>query len=109
LLAFQYYFFEWLSNPSDIDGDGIINILDAYRYAGSCSNDTTIDIKGKILIELSTRLSVYRKLSNKWFKTKAQQELMKDYKAYIDSASNSLYNVESPWLLNPLFGRKIHF
>ncbi|RYZ03764.1 MAG: hypothetical protein EOO73_26375 [Myxococcales bacterium] len=36
--VFSYDFFEWVGAPRDVDGDGAVTILDAFKYAGARSN-----------------------------------------------------------------------
>lgn len=40
--VFLYYFFKWIKNPYDVDGDGQHTVLDAYKYASSMTNDFLI-------------------------------------------------------------------
>lgn len=43
--VFLYYFFEWLRNPVDVDGDGQATILDAYKYTSYKTNDFLVKSK----------------------------------------------------------------
>ncbi|HAT2867637.1 TPA: hypothetical protein I8374_002071 [Serratia marcescens] len=36
--VFLLHVFKWLSNPFDVDGDGKVTVIDAYKYAGVMSN-----------------------------------------------------------------------
>lgn len=106
---FQYYFFEWLSNPMDIDGDGVCNIIDGFKYASSLTNQKTIGIKGSMLVVLSHAIDEHRSLLKKRCKSEKVNKRINDLDQLINSIPQNLYNVESPWLLNPLFGKWINF
>lgn len=43
--VFLYFFFEWLKNPVDIDGDGQATILDAYKYTSYKTNQFLVRSK----------------------------------------------------------------
>lgn len=35
---FLLYVFKWITSPQDIDGDGVLSIMDSYKFAGAMSN-----------------------------------------------------------------------
>ena len=43
--VFLYYFFEWLQNPVDVDGDNQNTILDAYKYTSYKTNEFLVKSK----------------------------------------------------------------
>lgn len=43
--VFVYYFFEWMKNPLDVDGDGEYSIADAYKYASYNTNNVIYNSK----------------------------------------------------------------
>lgn len=106
---FQYYFFQWLSRPFDVDGNGHCNIIDAYKFSSSLTNEKTIETKGRLQVVLANEIAEHRKLSNKWIKTKKVKENIKELEDFINNVPQNLYNVESPWLLNPIFGQYLIF
>lgn len=109
---FQFYFTEWIANPVDIDGDGLLTFLDSYRYSSSKTNEKTISIKGKMFTFYGDQLKSFRDLYQKQQSaglTPDEETLMSQILDALQSTPVNLFNVESPWLLNPRFGKLLHF
>ncbi len=49
--SFMFYLFRWLSAPKDIDGDGRISLLDAYKFSGSSASGEIILAKPVMFVE----------------------------------------------------------
>ena len=95
--VFIYYFFEWMGNPVDIDGDMECSVTDAYKYASYKTNMVIYNSK----IEKS-------KSFQKWCLDKSaqirgvvpsiesvaiEQQLNLDLQVY--------HNHQEPWIANP--------
>jgi hypothetical protein len=52
---FMFCFFQWLSAPTDVDGDGKVTIMDAYKYAGAASNEQLRKAKGGAYMDARRR------------------------------------------------------
>ncbi|MDD9940867.1 MAG: hypothetical protein OXU20_07525 [Myxococcales bacterium] len=48
---FLYHFFLWLQAPVDVDGDGLVTLIDAYKYAGTRSSSATTSVKSQTFVE----------------------------------------------------------
>lgn len=42
---FLLHLFKWITGPVDVDGDGKVTIMDAYKYAGAMSNESNKSVK----------------------------------------------------------------
>lgn len=111
---FLYFFFEWLRKPQDIDGDGDRTIMDAFKYAGSKSNDRLRADKGEIYIlvdlmksEQLYRLAQVKKAGQAGF-AQALLEIDASQKV-LDSQLEILYLHQEPWILHANLARSILF
>lgn len=48
---FMFFFFTWIQSPHDIDGDGELNLVDAYKFAGVVSNLRLQNLKTRLFRE----------------------------------------------------------
>lgn len=55
--SFMFYLFRWLLAPRDIDGDGRVSMLDAYKFSGSSASGEIILAKPIMFME-SQRLAI---------------------------------------------------
>jgi len=46
--VFLYFFAKWLKNPNDVDGDGQMTLLDAYKFASYHTNNALNEIKADL-------------------------------------------------------------
>lgn len=51
---FSAHFFQWFSARQDVDGDGALTVMDAYKFAGVHSNRQLISIKSRAFVSAST-------------------------------------------------------
>lgn len=58
---FLLHVFKWMSSPKDIDGDGVLTIMDAYKYAGVFSNDANKVVKTNGFVNIIDMLNSYMK------------------------------------------------
>lgn len=103
--VYQMSLFEWLQKPSDIDGDGEITLVDAYKYAGV----NTIRSIQKIWVGSFERL---RKLQNELEQAQndgTPEVTLDAYRVSIEHAISILYNIQEPWLLNARLANRIKF
>lgn len=104
---FQFNFFEWLRAPKDIDGDGLVNLMDAYKYAGILSNAKMAKIKGSIFLDVNRLIDNAKSLLLKAQVEAAspQQKLALQLQAAAASTAFSqtldqLYVHQEPWILH---------
>jgi hypothetical protein len=110
---FMTHFFGWLGSPTDVDGDGRITLVDAYRYAGAASNNQLKEAK-VVLFEEAQRVSAALKSARA--KVVATPVDIAAKKAEVDAHQEklqqvlgSLYLHQEPWVLNANVARDVEF
>lgn len=106
---FALGFFAWLANPSDLDGDGATNLVDAYKYAGVFANEQLRANKCSAYQgaqELSRELRSAESLAASG---DPQQFDIDAIRTALDQKLNFLYVHQESWLLNANLAREILF
>ncbi|WP_143518030.1 hypothetical protein [Pseudomonas sp. PIC25] len=62
--SFMFYLFRWIAAPRDIDGDGRISLLDAYKYAGAAAVSEIANIKPYIFMHAQKLTTEYKQLES---------------------------------------------
>lgn len=94
---FQVNFFKWMANPVDIDGDGIANLIDGYKYAGADTIKELQWVWADVFAELPGHVAALdaAKIGG------GDEAELTALQAAIDDAHSMLYNIQEPWLSNP--------
>lgn len=126
--VFSLVFFSWLASPVDIDGDGSLTLMDAYKLAGATSNQLLVNSKVDLFNEtrqLETSLqataaelaaqqklalavadspdpAILSELLRLQILCDAQDQQLKQ-------ALQKLYLHQEPWVLHANLAREIHF
>ncbi len=106
---FQFFFFEWIQNPFDVDFDENTSLLDAYKYATSKTNDYLIMMKSNLsknFNEWCLSKMIYLKqldlIESSLYKNKQRNQQL----------NNLLYiyhSQQDPWINNVDLAKKIRF
>ena len=108
---FLLHIFKWISNPSDVDGDGKLTVIDSYKYAGVLSNNTNKNIKIQSFVE-----SI--KLHEKWTaavdvdgknSTPLTKLALKAVQTQYETQLNVRYTHQECWILNSIPAQQIEF
>lgn len=94
---FQVNFFKWIANPVDIDGDGVANLIDGYKYAGADTIKELQWVWADVFADLPSHVAALEaaKISG------GDEAELTALQATIDEAHSMLYNIQEPWLSNP--------
>lgn len=111
---FLFHFFDWLSAPRDVDGDGRVTLADAYRHAGATANSSVVTSKCSLFIGASTLAARFTELQEEVDLLGAKAP--KDLQLRRDSVGKKLeqflqmlYNHQEIWLLNANLAREVAF
>jgi hypothetical protein len=105
--------FRWLASPSDIDGDGELTILDAFKFAGTASDERLITEKGDLFANAVFLANQLRELAEQRpapHSTDQPDSHMFERKAIEDKLRErlqALYLHQEPWILNPHLARRL--
>jgi len=102
---FMMGFFAWLRAPTDVDGDGAVTMLDAYKHAGASSNEQLRQAKSGLFLharKLASDLEVARESGALPFTLDAIE-------LKLNRALSSLHLHQEAWLLHASLARRIHF
>lgn len=105
---YQVQLFEWLASPSDVDGDGHVTLVDAYKFAGAKTVESIGDIWVNVFADL-------RKAQDALAAAQAQKNppahplVLKAHRELVSQTVQLLYNIQEPWLLNARLAARVHF
>ncbi len=115
---FMYYFFTWIKNPEDIDGDGEKSLCDAFKYSGIntgrhiSSNKSLLFIKANELNNQFSSLLAAVKLFNNEPSTPEEFDTYTkflDVCTKLEENTSLLHLNQEPWLLHATKSRHILF
>jgi hypothetical protein len=98
---FLFFFFDWIANPVDIDGDGVCSLLDAYKFAGVNSNQRLHARRQEAYSSLEAIKAKYIGEEDELKKTAFSTEINKHIEL--------IHIHQEPWILNSNLARAIHF
>lgn len=106
---FMFYFFSWIHNPVDIDGDGHLTILDAYKFAGAYSHESVAKVKGGTFTKLQ---ELYVTLLGLKYNQQLQPSLHVDMEidatqTLIENNLQIIHVSQEPWLLHANLAREM--
>jgi hypothetical protein len=102
---FMMGFFSWLRSPTDVDGDGRMTMLDAYKHAGASSNEQLRQAKSGLFLHA-------RKLASDLELARASGALpitLDAIELKLQRALSSLHLHQEAWLLHASLARRIQF
>lgn len=106
---FAYSFFEWLSSPKDVDGDGLATLIDAFKYSGKISNDYLRYVKIQ-LFQRSHDLSRDLYAAQEGVRLGNLQQFQVDaISRQLQEALDLLHVSQDPWVLHANLARRIVF
>lgn len=109
---FAFDFFAWIGLPSDVDGDGALTIMDAYKFAGARSNQRLLRLKSELyldalqLAESLKWLAVKRSAEDPFSTTRLKLQL-DAVRVQLQQTLEMLYLHQEPWILNADLARRI--
>ncbi len=100
---FLIYVFNWIMNPTDIDGDGSYSVMDSFKSATILTNEALIDIKKhdnmQSLIQQSQLFTCVEKLKSDTVAEDEKNNLMLEIQA-LEKMLKIRYIIQEPWILN---------
>lgn len=111
---FLKHFFDWLANKVDVDGDGQVTLLDAYRSAGVMTMDSVLEAKkactwafAEMQVEIEAILHAIA-AAGRLLSEIEKVDLVTRYKA-ADQKLEIMHTQQEPWILNPDRAREWQF
>lgn len=100
-------FFKWLLDPKDIDGDGVLTVMDLYKYIAVFTNNVTDDIEKQqtsklVDAKVELKIAMKERGSSPDAMTKLEQEA-------IEAMENYIVPHQDPWLLNAFSAQQVQF
>lgn len=110
--AFMFYLFRWIMNPRDIDGDGKITLLDAYKYSGSSASGEIIGLKPDVFMDAQRLTNDIRQLAydvqaGTTPNDLAAQLRFLSLRKELELKVSLLHSGQEPWLLHADLARKL--
>ena len=106
---FSFSFFEWLSSPTDVDGDKVVSLVDAFKYSGTISNEFLRDLKIQLFQE-SQKLSRDLHDAEQGVKRGTVKRVQVDaIRKKLQEVLEPLHTSQDPWILHANLARKIVF
>ncbi|MFY1055114.1 hypothetical protein ACOQNP_26160 [Ectopseudomonas khazarica] len=119
--SFMFYLFRWFFAPRDIDGDGQITLLDAYKYSGSFASGEIIQTKPTVFVESQQLAAKYQEIKTRIDAENEEAIKMKRppnhnpqdllnfqaAKTQLDEKISILHISQEPWLLHADLARNV--
>ncbi len=102
---FMFKFFEWLRTPRDVDGDGVVNLVDAFKYAGIGSNQALTNIKGALFVAANHQSAQLLQLKQAGAPALDVAAVV----TQLQQTLNSLHVHQEPWILHADLARSLRF
>lgn len=102
---FTFCFFSWIRSPIDIDGDGDVNLLDAYKFAGAVSNAQLRKIKAGLFREAGQQARALEQAEQQ----NAPVLVTEAMRTALQTMLETLYLHQEPWILHANLARRVHF
>ncbi len=102
---FLLFFFIWIEQRIDVDGDGTESVLDAYKFAGTQA--TEFLKKTSLQLHLVLQKKINRKLHLEGLATRStfEEVELKTLQKELNRLCMSVFNKQDPWVLNAIYGR----
>lgn len=107
---FLFYIFDWILNPTDIDGDGKVTVADMYKYAGVRSNQHLLLLKSQLAKTYDDWcIAAKQKLDDhESGKTLLSEIEKKSIETQLENNLSNLYLHQEPWLLHATLARDLN-
>jgi len=117
--VFAFDFFSWIDEQHDIDGDGALTVMDAFKYAGAKSNIRVRESKVHGFLAVQDQAQVFRQALDTYKRAKAasakEPELLVK-RMVVEAAYTKLqerieflYSSQEPWILNARLACEVTF
>ncbi len=103
---FMFYFLTWVATPSDVDGDGRVTLMDAYKFAGTNSNAALVAIKRGLYLAIEQASEHLKQLQAVTTTTPA---VLGAAEQKLQTLLETLYLHQEPWVLNADQAREVRF
>jgi len=108
---FLLHVFKWISNPVDVDGDGLCTVMDSYKYAGIMTNNGNKLAKMRSLVALFDLHARWRS-AEAALKATPTVQLQLAFQALTTQYENMLasqYTHQESWILNAIPAQRLDF
>jgi hypothetical protein len=110
---FSLNFFGWIDSQPDVDGDGELTILDAFKFAGAGSNQQLIKAKSELFIRALFLVDQLRALGQKQPALQSPQQMgahmlqVRATEMQLGETLKMLYLHQEPWILHANLARRL--
>jgi hypothetical protein len=117
--VFGYDFFSWIGDAHDVDGDGALTVMDAFKYAGAKSNIRVRESKVSGFLAVQDQSQIFRQALEAYNQAKAMGVVPSDLvvkRMVVEAAYTKLqerieflYASHEPWILNARLACEVRF
>jgi hypothetical protein len=117
--VFAYDFFSWIREQHDVDGDGELTVMDAYKYAGAKSNIRVRESKVPSFLLVQDQAQIFRQALETYKQAKAASAAAPELlvkRMVVEAAYTKLqerieflYSSQEPWILNARLACEVRF
>jgi hypothetical protein len=117
--VFAYDFFSWIREQHDVDGDGALTVMDAFKYAGAKSNIRVRESKVHGFLAVQDQSQIFRQALETYKQAKAASAVAAELlvkRMVVEAAYTKLqerieflYSSQEPWILNARLACEVTF
>jgi hypothetical protein len=117
--VFAYDFFSWIDDAHDVDGDGALTVMDAFKYAGAKSNIRVRESKVHGFLAVQDQAQIFRQALDAYKQARAAVAPAPELRLkrlVVDAAYTKLqerieflYSSQEPWILNDRLACEVTF
>lgn len=117
--VFAYDFFTWLEHAHDVDGDGALTVMDAFKYAGAKSNIRVRESKVASFLAVQDQEQIFRQALDAYKQAKARSASAPELlvkRMVVEAAYTKLqerieflHAAQEPWILNARLACEVTF
>ena len=105
---FLIHLFRWIAQPVDVDGDGALTLMDAYKFAGTQSNQHLVGLKSGLFVEVDKESAHVQRLEAAT-NPPTPQLVIDAARQTLQRHLETLHLHQEPWVLNAHQARDVRF
>lgn len=109
---FLLHLFKWIRNPTDVDGDGRLTVMDSFKYAGLMTNDSYKTVKSNLFVTPFAKLGEMEQVKKAIAARPSDPNLRLKFAAVTKEYEDVLqiqFNHQESWILNSVPAQDLLF